>query len=187
MELELDLDFVKKPTVLVVDDTPDNLALMSGLLRKDYRVKVATNGQQAIHVSTSDDPPDLILLDIMMPGMDGYTACAILKADPRTRPIPIIFLTAKTEVEDETRGLELGAVDYLTKPVRPPIALARIKTHLALKASADFLRNQNDFLETEVDRRTREVMMIQDVTILAMASLAETLVPPTGIEPISSA
>ncbi len=111
MELELDLDFVKKPTVLVVDDTPDNLALMSGLLRKDYRVKVATNGQQAIHVSTSDDPPDLILLDIMMPGMDGYTACAILKADPRTRPIPIIFLTAKTEVEDETRGLELGAVD----------------------------------------------------------------------------
>ncbi len=180
MELEMDLDFVKKPTVLVVDDTPDNLALMSGLLRKDYRVKVATNGQQAINVATSGEPPDLILLDIMMPGMDGYTACAILKADPRTRPIPIIFLTAKTEVEDETRGLELGAVDYLTKPVRPPIALARIKTHLALKASADFLRNQNDFLETEVDRRTREVMMIQDVTILAMASLAETRDTDTG-------
>jgi putative two-component system response regulator len=178
--MEFELDFVEKPTVLVVDDTPDNLSLMSGLLKDLYKVKVANNGEKALKVAMSDMPPDLILLDIMMPGMDGYEVCERLKAEPRTRSIPVIFLTAKAEVDDEKRGLELGAVDYLTKPVSPPIVMARVKNHLALKAHADFLRDKSDFLETEVSKRTAEVMAIQDVTILAMASLAETRDSDTG-------
>ncbi|MRR51342.1 MAG: two-component system response regulator [Rhodocyclaceae bacterium] len=174
------LDFTDKATVLVVDDTPDNLTLMSGLLKDDYKVKVAINGEKALKVATAENPPDLILLDIMMPGMDGYEVCQVLKADPKTRDIPVIFLTAKAEVEDEKKGLDLGAVDYITKPISPPIVLARVKAHLALKASADFLRDKAAYLEEEVARRTREVAAIQDVTILAMASLAETRDNDTG-------
>ncbi|MCK9199602.1 MAG: two-component system response regulator [Gallionella sp.] len=173
-------DFTDKPTVLVVDDTPDNLSLMSGLLKDDYKVKVASNGEKALKIAASENPPDLILLDIMMPGMDGYEVCTRLKADATTRDIPVIFLTAKAEIEDEKHGLELGAVDYITKPISPPIVLARVKTHLTLKASADFLRDKNEFLEAEVARRTAEVAAIQDVTILAMASLAETRDSDTG-------
>lgn len=169
-----------KPTVLVVDDTPDNLSLVSSLLRDNYLVRVANNGEKALRIATSEQPPDLILLDIMMPGMDGYEVCRRLKADPKARDIRVIFLTAKTEVEDERKGFELGAVDYITKPISPPILQERIKTHLALKASADFLRDKNDYLEQEVARRTRELAAIQDVTILAMASLAETRDTDTG-------
>jgi len=153
---------------------------MSGLLKDDYKVKVASNGEKALKIAASENPPDLILLDIMMPGMDGYEVCTRLKADATTRDIPVIFLTAKAEIEDEKHGLELGAVDYITKPISPPIVLARVKTHLTLKASADFLRDKNEFLEAEVARRTAEVAAIQDVTILAMASLAETRDSDTG-------
>jgi putative two-component system response regulator len=103
-----------------------------------------------------------------------------LKSNPATRDIPVIFLTAKSEVEDEKKGLEMGAVDYITKPVSPPIVMARVKTQISLKASADFLRDKADYLELEVAKRTREVMAIQDVTILAMASLAETRDSDTG-------
>jgi putative two-component system response regulator len=178
--MDLNIDFLEKPTVLVVDDTADNLSLMSGLLKDVYKVKVANNGEKALKIASSDMPPDLILLDIMMPGMDGYEVCKVLKSNPATVNIPVIFLTARSEVEDERKGLELGAVDYLTKPVSPPIVMARVKNHLALKASADFLRDKNDYLESEVTKRTREVMAIQDVTILAMASLAETRDSDTG-------
>ena len=122
----------------------------------------------------------MILLDIMMPVMDGYEVCRRLKADAATRDIPVVFLTAKADVEDEKRGLELGAVDYITKPISPPVVLARVKIHLALKAHADFLRDKSDFLEAEVSKRTREVLAIQDVTILAMATLAETRDLDTG-------
>ena len=169
-----------RPTVLVVDDTADNLMLMQALLKDHYKVKGANNGERALKIVRGESPPDLILLDIMMPGMDGYEVCRALKADAATCNIPIIFLTAKTQIEDEAMGLALGAVDYITKPVSPPILLARVKTHLTLKASADFLRDKNDFLEAEVASRTREVMAIQDVTIMAMASLAETRDTETG-------
>ena len=175
-----ELDFIEKATVLVVDDTPDNLALMSGLLKDDYKVKVANGGEKALKIAQSETPPDLILLDIMMPDMDGYEVCQHLKSNRATRDIPIIFLTAKAEVEDEKKGLEMGAVDYITKPISPPIVMARVKTQLSLKASADFLRDKADYLEIEVGKRTREVMAIQDVTILAMASLAETRDSDTG-------
>jgi putative two-component system response regulator len=174
--------FSEKPmlTVLVVDDTPDNLSLMSSLLKDHYRVKVANHGDKGLRIATSEVPPDLILLDIMMPDIDGYEVCRRLKADPRTRDIPVIFLTARSEVEDETKGLELGAADYITKPISPPIVLARVRAHLALKASADFLRDKSAFLEHEVAMRTLEVHAIQDVTIMAMASLAETRDNETG-------
>lgn len=174
------LDFTQKPTVLVVDDTPDNLSLMSGLLKGLYRVKLANNGEKAIKIVQSDSPPDLILLDIMMPGLSGYEVCTILKDDPATRDIPIIFLTAMTGTDDEKKGLALGAVDFITKPVNPPIVLARVATQLHVKASADFLKDKAAYLETEVAKRTQELAAIQDVTILAMASLAETRDNDTG-------
>lgn len=172
--------YLDKPTILVVDDTPDNLSLMSGILKDSYKVKVANSGEKALKIAESLPAPDLILLDIMMPGIDGYQTCIRLQTHANTRHVPIIFLTAKAEVEDETYGLELGAVDYITKPISPPILLARVKTQLELKRMQDFLRDQNQFLETEVQKRTAEVMAIQDVTIHAMASLAETRDNETG-------
>ena len=171
---------LEKPTILVVDDTPENLTMMSFLLKDRYKVKVANHGQKALRIAASEPQPDLILLDIMMPEMDGYEVCRQLQQDPQTRNIPIIFLTAKASVEDEEFGLGLGAVDYITKPISPPVVLARVKTHLSLKASADFLRSKSDYLEQEVAKRTREISAIQDVTILAMASLAETRDNETG-------
>ncbi|MBK8523682.1 MAG: two-component system response regulator [Betaproteobacteria bacterium] len=173
-------DLPVKPTIMVVDDTPDNLSLMNLLLKDHYNVRIANSGERALKLAAIGSPPDLILLDIMMPGMDGYEVCQYLKADPKMRDIPVIFLTAKNETDDEKKGLELGAIDYITKPISPAIVLARVKTHLALKSSADFLRDKNVYLETEVSKRTREVEAIQDVTILAMASLAETRDSDTG-------
>ncbi|CAA7616110.1 Response regulator [Magnetospirillum sp. LM-5] len=169
-----------RQNILVVDDTPDNLKLMGALLKDLYRVKIANSGAKALAIAASESPPDLILLDIMMPEMDGYEVCRRLKADRATRDIPVIFLTAKAETADEELGLKLGAVDYITKPISPPIVLARVETQLKLKASADFLRDKADYLEAEVTRRTREITAIQDVTILAMASLAETRDSDTG-------
>jgi len=172
--------YIEKPTVLVVDDTPDNLSLMSGLLKDQYKVKIANNGERALKVVMTGTPPDIILLDIMMPVMDGYETCRHLKENPETRDIPVIFLTAKAEVEDEMKGFELGAVDYITKPISPPIVLARVHTHLQLKRVRDYLKDQNEFLENEVQKRTQEVVAVQEVTILAMASLAETRDNDTG-------
>ncbi len=180
-------DLDEKPTVLVVDDTPEDLALMSALLEDTYRVKVASRGDKAIKIATSDNPPDLILLDIMMPEMDGYEVCRVLKSSETTRGIPVIFLAAKMTLEDEQKGLAAGAVDYLIKPVFSSLLLARVAAQIALKANADwrrmrdeFLRDKNDYLEQQVTRRTHEVMAVLDVTILAMTSLAETRDSDTG-------
>jgi putative two-component system response regulator len=173
-------DDSKKDTILIVDDTPENITLLSSLLKCLYRTKVATNGKKALQIAFSADPPDLILLDIMMPEMDGYEACRQLKADSKTSDIPVIFLTAKAQVEDEQKGLELGAVDYITKPISPPIVLARVKTHLQLKKVRDFLKDKNEFLEKEVTRRVKETLNIQDVAMVAIGSLAETRDNETG-------
>lgn len=169
-----------RATVLVVDDTPENISVISALLNDSYKVKIATSGARGLSIARSDAPPDLILLDIMMPEMDGYQVCSRLKADAGTADIPVIFLTAKSEIEDETRGLDLGAMDYITKPISPPILLARVRNHLELKTARDLLRDRNLFLEQEVRKRTREVAAVQDVTIHAMASLAETRDNETG-------
>lgn len=172
---------VRKTTILIVDDSPDNIVFLSSFLRTQYRVKVATTGEKALEIAVNEtDSPSLILLDVMMPGMDGYEVCQRLKRDTRTTHIPIIFLTSKTDENDEEKGLALGAVDYITKPASAPIVLARISTHLNLKAASDFLIYKNIYLESEVKRRTQEVQLIQDVTMVALGSLAETRDNETG-------
>jgi adenylate cyclase len=135
--------------VLIVDDTPTNVGVISGLLKGSYRTKVATNGEKALVLATAVEKPDLILLDVMMPGMDGYEVCRRLKANPVTREIPVIFLTAKTDALDEENGFEVGAVDYIHKPFSGPLVLARVKTQLALRAAlaqAREAQNQADEL-----------------------------------------
>lgn len=174
------LERPEKKMLLIVDDVLDNLALMTGLLKDRYKVKVANSGAKALRLVREGVPPDLILLDIMMPGLSGYDVCQALKADPATRHIPIIFLTALSSAEDERKGLELGGADYITKPISPPIVLARVKTQLENKAVADFLRDRAEFLQTEVHRQTLQIRAIQDVTIFALASLAETRDADTG-------
>jgi putative two-component system response regulator len=174
------LDFTDKYTILIVDDTPENLTLMNSLLKDEYKTKIANSGERALKLLASDGKVDLILLDIMMPGIDGYEVCRQLKENPAMRHIPVIFLTAKVQVEDEQMGFDVGCVDYITKPISPPIVMARVKTQLTLKAAADFLTDKNDYLEQEVQRRMREVGVVQDVTIMAMASLAETRDNETG-------
>jgi diguanylate cyclase (GGDEF)-like protein len=128
----------QKHTVLIIDDSPINIEHLAQVLKNDYNIKVANKGEPGIEVAKSQQP-DLILLDIIMPDMDGYAVCRRLKADDRTRNIPIIFITTKSNTEDETRGLTLGAVDYITKPFRTPIVKARIKTHIKLKHNSDLL------------------------------------------------
>jgi len=139
-----------RSTILAVDDTPDNLLLMSNILGDEYRVKVAGDGEKALRIARSSAPPALILLDIMMPGMDGYEVCRQLKADDATKDIPVIFLTVKTELDYEMHGLELGAVDYIAKPIRPPILLMRVHNQLELK-------KHRDHLSALVAQRTREL------------------------------
>ena len=121
-----------RKTILIVDDTPTNIGIISSVLKDSFRTKVATNGEKALVLASAGDKPDLILLDITMPGMDGYEVCRRLKANPATSSIPVIFLTAKTETVDVVRGFSVGAVDYVAKPFNPPELLARVGTHLAL-------------------------------------------------------
>jgi putative two-component system response regulator len=173
-------DNLQKQTILIVDDTPDNIALLSALLKDQYKLKIATNGVKALQIAAVAPYPDLILLDVMMPEMDGYETCRRLKAVAETADIPVMFLTAKIHPEDEERGLTLGAVDYIAKPISPPIVLARVATQLTLKKARQFLTEQNRHLEHMVDERTRQVMRMQEATILAMASLAETRDNETG-------
>lgn len=142
---------VTQATVLVVDDTPENIVLLSEVLRDDYRVKVANCGERALRIAASDDKPDLILLDVMMPGMDGFEVCRRLKADPDTALIPVLFVTAKDEVKDEEQGFILGAVDYIIKPISPPLVRARVATHLALY-------DQERFLEAQLHQRSAELI-----------------------------
>ena len=169
-----------RKTILIVDDSPTNITIINALLQVEYATKVATSGAKALDLMLGSQPPDLILLDIMMPEMDGYQVCAALKADRLTREIPIIFLTAMTEVEDEVKGFQLGAVDYISKPISPPVLLARIKTHLTLVEARGFLRHQNRLLEERVIARTREIWQVQEATLVALGSLAETRDNETG-------
>ncbi|RQO50609.1 HD-GYP domain-containing protein [Pseudomonas sp. KBW05] len=174
------LNYSLRPIILIVDDTPENITLINGLLKDIYRMRVAISGERALKAAVQEPRPDLILLDIMMPDLSGYEVAERLKRDPRTAHIPIIFITAMATMEDEILGLQMGAVDYITKPINPPIVLARVETQLKIKAAADFLRDQKAYLEQEVQRRTAEVIAIQDVTIQAMTSLAETRDNETG-------
>ncbi len=171
---------VSRNTVLVVDDTPDNLAVLGGLLMPHYNVRVANSGAWALTSANTEPRPDIILLDIMMPEMDGYEVLRQLKANQQTRDIPVIFITAMDTPEDEAYGLELGAMDYITKPISPAIVLARVRAQLDLKSARDILHDQNTWLESEVQRRIRQFEKVQNVTIRALASLAEAKDNETG-------
>ena len=167
-------------TILIVDDEPTILASLSKLLSPSYTVRAANSGERALEIAVTEPYPDLILLDVIMPKMNGYDVLLRLKENPATQDIPVIFVTAMEEEDDEEKGLSLGAVDYITKPVSPAILLARVKTHLTLKHASDFLHSKNDFLEAEVARRMEENQVIQNVSIRALAHLAETRDPETG-------
>ncbi|MGQ9364734.1 diguanylate cyclase [Azospirillum sp. ST 5-10] len=134
-----------RPKVLVVDDVPSNVQVLSRILKDEHEIYFATDGARALDLVQAQ-LPDLVLLDIMMPGMDGYEVCSRIKANPATRGIPVIFVSARGEVEDETRGLEVGAIDFITKPISPPIVKARVRNHILLKRQADTLR-QLSFLD----------------------------------------
>ena len=169
-----------KATLLIVDDSPENLTVLNELLRSQYRVLAATSGEAALRVAGSEPRPDLILLDVMMPGMDGYAVLARLRENPATRDIPVVFLTALSGAEDEENGLHRGAADYITKPIKPALVLARVETQLVAKRARDWLKDQNAILEAEVARRMIENDLTQRVSIRALAHLAETRDPETG-------
>jgi putative two-component system response regulator len=168
-------------TLLVVDDVPDNLGVLGELLRGvGYRVKAANCGRIALHYAQQTPPPDLILLDVLMPDMDGYAVLQALREHPATTHIPVIFLSALDEARDEEHGLEQGAVDYITKPIKPAVVLARVRAQLAVKHVHDWQRDQNAALEAEVARRMADNELIQEVSIRTLAHLAETRDPETG-------
>ncbi len=159
-----------KPTVLVVDDTADNLTLMAALLKDTYRVKVANNGEKALSIIASGAAPDLVLLDIMMPEVDGYEVCRRLKANPATRDIPVIFLTAKSDEAAEAQGFSLNAVDYITKPISPPILLARVRNHIALNVRTKMLQSLSVKLSRYLSPQVYKSIFegTQDVSIQAV-------------------
>src|SRR6185369_3981675 len=164
---------LSKQSILVVDDLPENIDLLSKTLSDDYRIRAATSGEKALKIIYSDEPPDLVLLDIMMPGLSGLEICRRIKANPDRRRIPIIFVTAMTSIEDEQLGLEVGAVDYISKPISPPIVKARVRTHLALY-------DQSRELERMVRQRTHELITTRQQIIRRLGRAAEFKDNETG-------
>ena len=160
-----------------IGDTPENIDVLNGVLRSEYKVKAALNGERALKIAFADQKPDMILLDIMMPEMDGYEVCRQLKANPATSGVPVIFITAKDQEEDEKKGLELGAVDYIRKPINPSIVLARVHTHLALY-------DQNRELERRVKQRTVELDETRLEIIRRLGRAAEFKDNETGLHVI---
>ncbi|MEE4355630.1 MAG: two-component system response regulator [Desulfococcaceae bacterium] len=170
----------KSHRILIVDDERFNINVLVEILKSDYRIIVAKSGEEALKRVRTSAPPDLILLDIMMPRMDGYTVCSILQEDRETRNIPVIFITALGEEQDETRGFEVGGVDYITKPVSPPVVMARVKTHLSLRDTRQELAKQNHILEDMVEERTRELYNSRMEIIHRLVFSAEFKDPETG-------
>ena len=164
---------LRRPTILVADDSPQNIELLSRVLGQEYRIKVATSGEKALKIAYSDEPPDLILLDIMMPDLSGLQVCQRIKANPDRRRIPIIFVTAMTTVEAESLGLAMGAVDYISKPISPPLVQARVRTHLALY-------DQSRELERMVAQRTAELVATRQQIIRRLGRAAEFKDNETG-------
>ena len=169
-----------RATVLIVDDDTGNLHTLGQLLLPHYEVLAAPSGERALQIAASQPKPDLILLDVMMPGMDGYAVLDGLRENPLTREIPVVFVTGMDSIEDEEKGLQHGAADYIAKPFRPTIVQARVRSQLEVKRARDWLTNQNVVLEAEVTHRMHDILLIQDITINALAELAETRDPETG-------
>jgi phosphoserine phosphatase RsbU/P len=169
--------------ILVVDDTALNISVITGALKDTYRTKVATSGAKALAIAVADEKPDLILLDVMMPEMDGYEVCRRLKADPTTREIPVIFLTAQTDAEDETRGFQVGAVDYVHKPFSPAVMKARVHTHLALRETREKLARQLLAIQKELEtaRLIQQSILPQTVPQIDGLDIAARYIPMTSV------
>jgi putative two-component system response regulator len=178
--VEINMLTETKETILIVDDVAENLHILSELLMPSYRVLVATSGLSALRIVEAAPKPDLILLDVMMPEVDGYTVLSQIKQNPATQDIPVIFVTALSESDDEEKGLRLGAVDYIAKPIKPAVVLARVRTQLDVKRAREWLKSENDLLEAEVAKRMAENDLTQQVSIRALAHLAEIRDPETG-------
>ena len=177
--LEMEIFQPVKPIILIVDDAPANLSLMAGLLKEVYTVKALNAGSRVLALARQE-APDLILLDVMMPDMDGYEVCRQLKADPVTRQIPVIFVTSMTDAGSEQRGMAVGAVDYIMRPITPAILLSRVQAHVVNACAIRTVHIDNQYLQLEVAEQTRQIASLQEVTILALASLAETRDADTG-------
>ncbi len=172
-----------RKTLLLVDDAPANIQVANAILKDDYKVRVATSGAKALELVKAKPAPDLILLDVEMPEMDGYEVCRRLKADPETRDIPVIFLTGKTEAEDETRGFGVGAVDYIHKPFSPAVVKARVETHLALRAAREQLSRQLSAIQNELEmaRKIQLSILPREVPRIAGLDVAARYVPMTSV------
>jgi putative two-component system response regulator len=170
----------KKFRALIVDDVKSNLLTLNEILKNNYIVQIAMNGNKALEIANKSPSPDIILLDVLMPGMDGYEVCRQLKRGRRTADIPVIFVTSMNEIEDETYGLQIGASDYLRKPVNPDTCRVRVGNQLRLIKNRELLKNRTMLMEKLVLERSLDLLQTQDVTIQCIASLAETRDNETG-------
>jgi putative two-component system response regulator len=171
------MEALPRQTVLIVDDLPENIMVLERILRDDYRIRAATSGERALEIAQGDEPPDIILLDVMMPGLDGFEVCRQLKAQSSTRQLPVVFVTAMEEIKDEAYGFEIGAVDYIHKPVSPPIVRARVRMQLAIY-------DQNRELERKVRERTAELNETRLQIIRRLGRAAEFRDNETGMHVI---
>ena len=170
-------------SILIVDDTPINLGVISGALKDSYRTKVATNGEKALSLASGEEKPDLILLDVMMPVMDGYEVCRRLKANPDTRDIPVIFLTGQTGADDETKGFEVGAVDYIHKPFSEAVVKARVRTHLMLREAHEQIAKQLEAIniELEMARQIQLSILPRSTPKIQGLDIAANYIPMTSV------
>jgi phosphoserine phosphatase RsbU/P len=173
----------QKKTVLLVDDAPANIQIVNSILKDIYKIRIATSGVKALELAKVTPPPDLILLDVMMPEMDGYEVCTHLKLDPATRDIPVIFLTGQTEVEDETRGFEVGAVDYIHKPFSPAVVKARVHTHLVLRGIREQLAQQLLTIQKELEtaRQIQLSILPSEIPKIEGLDIAARYIPMTSV------
>ena len=173
----------EKKVVLVVDDAPANIQVVNSILKDTYKVRIATNGAKALELVNGTPAPDLILLDVMMPEMDGYEVCTRLKAAPETRDIPVIFLTGQTEIEDETRGFEVGAVDYIHKPFSPAVVKARVQTHLVLRGIREQLAQQLLAIRSELEtaRQIQLSILPREIPKLEGLDIAARYIPMSSV------
>ena len=151
----------KHPGILVVDDAPENLMVMESILSKDYSLKLFNDSSDALEYAFAN-PPDLILLDVMMPKIDGFEMCRRLKANPKLADVPVIFITSRTDIEDEERGFSIGASDFIHKPISAPIVAARVKTHIKIKFMLDYLKYENTHLQKNVEHSSFELAKLKE-------------------------
>ena len=173
----------EQQVVLLVDDEPANIQIVNSILKDTYKTRIATNGAKALELANQDPAPDLILLDVMMPGMDGYEVCSRLKESAQTKDIPVIFLTGQTEIDDETRGFEVGAVDYIHKPFSPAVVQARVRTHLALRGIREQLASQLHVMKREMEtaRQIQLSILPRQITAINGLDIAARYIPMTSV------